>query len=715
MHSTSASSSANRDLRRFLRDLAALTALPAVWKGAAPQHIAENLADVLVKLFYPDFVYVRLKGSRSHAPIEVVRTRQGMDVSEGDWSISRTLEPCLPGDTSNPTVLSLPHPFADGEVQAAVVPIGYGCEFGLLVVAGSQPGFPTDEDRLLLGVAANESAVVLQHGSADEVKALLAAIVESSEDAIVSKTLDGVITSWNRGAERLFEYTADEAVGRHITLIIPADRQDEEVMILSRLRRGEQIEHFETIRQAKSGRLIDISLAISPVRDSGGRIIGASKVARDITNRKKVEEALREADRRKDEFLAMLAHELRNPLAPIRNAVQVLYADTLAVADLHWARNVMDRQLYQLTRLVDDLLDVARITQGKIVLRKERLDLSAVVNVAVEGCRPLIEKKGHSLTATLPDKPVTLEADSTRLAQILMNLLNNAAKYTEEGGRITLTAELEDDKVRGWQGDKVKEADDKVRGWQGDKVKEEPAGHPVTLSPPHPVTLSPPHLVRIRVKDTGIGIPREMLPQVFEIFIQVEHALERTQGGLGLGLTLAKRLTEMHGGTLTAHSDGPGEGSEFVLTLPVAPRIEESGTPQPAGAAQTHSAPQPTRTRILVVDDNRDAAESLAVLLRMIGHEVHTAHDGVQAVEKAAALRPSVVLLDIGLPKLNGYEAARRIRQAHGAGVKLIALTGWGQEANRRQSREVGFDHHLTKPVEFDALQRLLAGGIGSQ
>jgi CheY-like chemotaxis protein len=204
-----------------------------------------------------------------------------------------------------------------------------------------------------------------------------------------------------------------------------------------------------------------------------------------------------------------------------------------------------------------------------------------------------------------------------------------------------------------------------------------------------------------------------MLPRVFEMFIQVEHSLERAQGGLGLGLTLAKRLAEMHGGTLTAHSDGPGKGSEFILTLPVAPRIEESGIPQPAGTGQTSSAPQ--ATRILVVDDNQDAAESLAVLLRMIGHEVHTAHDGVQAVEKASALRPKVVLLDIGLPKLNGYEAARRIRKEHGAGVKLIALTGWGQEADRRQSREVGFDHHLTKPVEFDALQRLLAAGNGNQ
>jgi PAS domain S-box-containing protein len=656
---TTAPSPGNRELRRYLRDLAALTALPAVWSGADCRQLAESLADVVVKLFYPDFVCVRLKGSRSQEPLEVVRTREGADILDWERVIGAGLEPCLPCDTTNASVVSLPHPIADSQVRAAVIPIGYSCELGMLIAAGGQPGFPSEEDRLLLGVAANQAAIVLQRQSADETRALLAAIIESSQDAIVSKTLDGIITSWNQGAERLFEYTAAEAVGKSITFIIPEERRDEEIMILSRLRRGERIEHFETVRRSKTGRLIDISLTISPIRDSRGRLIGASKVARDITAWKNSEEALKDANRRKDEFLAMLAHELRNPLAPILNAVQVLRARTPPVSDLQWARDVIDRQANQMTRLVDDLLDVARITQGKIVLRKERVDLSAVVSVAVEGARPLIEKKGHVLMVKLPAGLMALEADRTRLAQVLTNLLNNAAKYTEEGGRIGLTVEVQAEQVL------------------------------------------------VKVKDSGIGIPREMQPRVFEMFTQVDHSLERAQGGLGLGLTLAQRLAEMHGGTITAHSDGPGKGSEFVLRLPLAARVEE---PAPSSAhADSQASTAAGGTRILVVDDNQDAAESLAMLLRMIGHEVHTARDGLEAVEAAMARRPDVVLLDIGLPKLNGYEAARRIRQERGEGVTLIALTGWGQEEDRRQSRDVGFDHHLTKPVDFIALQKLLA------
>jgi CheY-like chemotaxis protein/two-component sensor histidine kinase len=307
---------------------------------------------------------------------------------------------------------------------------------------------------------------------------------------------------------------------------------------------------------------------------------------------------------------------------------------------------------------VDDLLDLSRISQGKIVLRKERVELAAVVGSAVEASRPLIEKWGHELTVTLPPEPVLLEADPVRLAQVLLNLLNNAAKYTNQGGRIGLTAEREGEAVL------------------------------------------------VRVKDTGIGIPAEMLPRVFEMFTQVEQSQERSQGGLGIGLTLVQRLVQLHGGTVEAHSDGPGKGSEFVVRLPVAGPARARG---PQGAADGGQVVAPPACRILVVDDNRDAADSLAVLLRMMGHEVHTAHDGLEAVGAVAVLQPDVVLLDIGLPKLNGYEVARRVRQGRAEGVVLIALTGWGQEEDRRRSREAGFDHHLTKPVELAALQQLLA------
>ncbi len=671
---------------------------------------------------------------------------------------------------------------------------------------------------------------ITAHRHAEEAQARLAAIVESSDDAIVSKTLDGVIRSWNAGAERLFGHAAAEAVGRPITLIIPPERQHEEQVILGRLRRGERIDHYETIRVAKDGRRIDISLTISPIRDRAGQIVGASKIARDITARKRTEETtrfladasaalaeltdyrstlqkvaglavpffadwcavdmqeadgslrrlavthsepakvqlahelfrrypprptnphgilkvlrtgksdwlasipdsllvevaqgeehlamlralglksvvctplrsrsrtlgvltfamaesgrtysaadlaaaedlahraviaienasllatLKEADRRKDEFLAMLAHELRNPLAPIRNAVQIFRGKGPPVPELQWATEVIGRQVHQLTRLVDDLLDVSRITRGKIELRKERIELAAVVNVAVEASRPLIEKWSHELIVTIPPQPIYLDADPTRLAQVLQNLLNNAAKYMDQGGRIGVTAQRQDEQVL------------------------------------------------LRVKDTGIGIPPEMLPRIFDMFMQVDHSLERAEGGLGIGLTLVKRLIEMHGGTIEAHSEGAGKGSEFIVRLPVA--VEST---RPQGTADD-KAVAPAARRILIVDDNRDAADSLGMLLRMMGNEVHTAHDGLAAVGAAAAFQPDLVVLDLGLPKLNGFEAARRIRaQEGGAKMVLIALTGWGQEEDRRRSKEAGFDHHLTKPIDFNDLQKILA------
>jgi PAS domain S-box-containing protein len=356
---------------------------------------------------------------------------------------------------------------------------------------------------------------------AEEVRARLASIVESSDDAIVSKSLDGVIRTWNAGAERLFGYTSAEAVGRPITLIIPPDLQYQEREILAKIARGERVEHFETERVSKHGRRIAISLTVSPVRDGAGRVVGASKIARDISEQKRAQRVLREADRRKDEFLALLAHELRNPLAPIRNAVAILRAKGPALPELDWARDVIERQVNQMSRLIDDLVDVSRITRGKIELRRETVDLSAVVADALETSRPLIEKRGQQLSISLPPEPVLLDADPTRLAQVLLNLLNNAAKYTKPGGRIWLGAER--------------------------------AGEQVV----------------IRVKDTGVGIPADMLTRIFEMFTQVERSIGHAEGGLGIGLMLVKRLVELHGGTVEAHSDGPEQGSEFVVRLPV--------------------------------------------------------------------------------------------------------------------------------------------------
>jgi PAS domain S-box-containing protein len=486
---------------------------------------------------------------------------------------------------------------------------------------------------------------------AAEARRYLAAIVESSDDAIVGQTLDGRIASWNRGAERLYGYTAAEVVGQPLAVLVPPDHADELPAITARVHRGEAVEHFETERVRKDGTRVDVSLTVSPVMDAEGEVVGASKIARDITARK-------EEDRRKTEFLALLAHELRNPLAPLRNALQVLRMAGDDRAGAEQARTMMERQLAHLVRLVDDLLDVSRVSRGKLPLHKERVALTAAVGHALEVCGSLVKQHGHQLTATLPDEPVYVDADKTRLAQAVCNLLSNAVKYSDPGGRIWLTA-----------------------GREGDEAV-------------------------IRVRDAGVGIPPHMLTRVFEMFTQVDRTLEKSQGGLGVGLGIVKRLVEMHGGSVEAHSEGHGKGSEFVIRLPAAPAPEP--VPAPAGAAEPNRPPG--RHRILVVDDNVDAADSLAMMLGLMGHEVRTAHDGQAGFEAAVAFRPDVILMDIGMPRLNGYDACRHIREEPwGKDAVIVALTGWGQEEDRRKSQEAGFDRHLVKPVEPAAFDELLA------
>jgi PAS domain S-box-containing protein len=379
--------------------------------------------------------------------------------------------------------------------------------------------------------------------------------------------------------------------------------------------------------------------------------------AADLIERFRFEQALAEADRKKDEFLATLAHELRNPLAPIRNALQLLKMTGGNPEVSRQAREIMERQVQQMVRLVDDLLDLSRITRSKIELHKECVGLAAVLQSAVETSRPLIEAADHRLSVTLPAKPVYVDADVIRLAQVFSNLLNNAAKFTERGGQIWLTAE--------------REGSDAV----------------------------------VTVRDSGVGIPAPMLPRIFEMFTQVDRSLERSHSGLGVGLTLVKRLVDLHGGSVEARSEGHGRGSEFIVRLPVVfvPATESLAGDQVDAIRTKH--------RILIVDDNEDAAASMDMVLRIMGNEVQVAHDGLEAVDRAATFSPNVVLLDIGMPKLNGYDAARRIRQlTNGKDMVLVALTGWGQDEDKRRATEAGFDHHLTKPVDPAALEQLLAG-----
>jgi PAS domain S-box-containing protein len=801
---------------------------------------------------------------------------------------------------------------------------------------------------------------VSERKRAEEAQLQLAAIVRSSEDAILSKTLDGVIRSWNLAAERLFGYTSEEAIGQNVTLIIPPERIDEEAPILDRLRRGERVEHFETVRIAKDGRRLDISLTVSPLKDHEGRIIGASKIARDITASKRAQEALREseglhrfladlaaatqpltdpnevmartarllaehlgvdrcayadvedeaifvitgdytrgvhsivgrwkiaafgaecercmranepyviddvdedrragadlvayretsiqsvicvplhkagklagamavhqktarrwtpaeialvttvvgrswesiertrvagdlkdaadrlalafdaarlgdwswdaptdlvtlsvraaeifsippgthitwtrmqaliheddrdharlaveratsareqydveyrvsqpaggeawvsakgqaqygpsgtalgmfgvmqditekkrleadlrqraaelaeADRKKDDFIALLAHELRNPLAPIRTGLQVMRlaaGDAVAVAK---AQAMMDRQLSHMVRLIDDLLDVSRMNRSKLYLQKRRVLLAEVVSHALEAAGPAIEAAGHELSVSLPSDPVVFDADLTRLAQLFGNLLANSAKYTEPGGRIWLTAE--------------------VRGNEA----------------------------VIAVRDTGIGIPSDALPGVFDMFSQVDRSLERATGGLGIGLALVKGLVETHGGTVTAESPGAGAGSTFTVRLPILDRGTKPSCSTPPGVRAFQAG-----KRVLVADDNQDGAAALADLLSLLGNDAHIVHDGVQAVEAAERLRPDLVLMDVGMPQLSGLDATRQIRaRPWGADVTIIALTGWGQGADRERSRAAGCDGHLVKPVSLAQLEKLLA------
>ncbi len=751
---------------------------------------------------------------------------------------------------------------------------------------------------------------VSERQRAEVAMARLAAIVESSEDAIISKTLDGVIRSWNAAAERLFGYTAEEAVGRPVTLIIPPERIAEEQVILSQLRRGERVNHFETVRMARDGRRLDISRTSSPVRDDEGVVVGASKIARDITEikrfqaeqerlaytlrlalaaadqgtwewepetdlitlsdraaeiyglqpgrrytrawlrdlirpeyrdrdrevvaragasradydneypvefpdgrvtwiavrgrgvyddhgklirmlgvaqdvtarkeaeaslresearyraiveatpecvklvapdgtllqmnqagltmvegdesaigqcvynviapehrdafrafnelvcrgergtlefdfiglrgtrrhmetsavplagpdcgfiqlgvtrdvteRKCAEEALREADRRKDEFLALLAHELRNPLAPLRNGLQVLRLAAGDANTLAQARAMMDRQLSHMVRLIDDLLDISRITRNKLELRRARVLLADVISSAVETARPAIEEAGHELAVTLPHEPVHLDADLTRLAQVFGNLLSNSAKYTPRGGHIRLLAEC--------------------------RAQE----------------------VIVSVRDSGIGIPAKSLGSIFDMFSQVDRTIERSTGGLGIGLALVRGLVGMHAGTVTAESPGPGEGSTFTVRLPIVENQPESA---PASPEEEEPSVHGARRRILVVDDNRDSAISMAMMLRLLGDEVRVVHDGVEAVEEAGTFQPQVILMDVGMPRLNGLDATRSIRELPGGrDIIIFALTGWGQEGDKERSLEAGCDGHLVKPVDLPDLEKLLKG-----
>ncbi|MGM9486379.1 PAS domain S-box protein [Ideonella sp. YS5] len=662
----------------------------------------------------------------------------------------------------------------------------------------------------------------------------LAAIVESSEDAIISRDLEGRIDSWNDGARRLFGREADEMVGRTMEELVPEEFKAHEAGLLFRLQQGETVAHVETERLGRGGVRVPVSMSLSPIRDERDEVVGSALIARDISDRRRADRALRErvrqldvlahasqalilgeqdpaamrrdlfervraatgseiclnygagideesdlvllsawglneaqqaelavvpvedslaglvaqrraglvveelqaselpqarrlramgvrafagypllahdrfygvaafastsrerfrrgdllvintlcdqvaamlermrltaelrqseqtlrrADKAKDDLIATLAHELRNPLAPIRNAVTILRRDNADAKQIAWCRDVIERQVVQMTHLLEDLLDASRLTRNKIELRVERFPLQRPIEQAVEATQHLLDARHHRLKLQLPEETVMVHGDLTRLTQVFANLLNNAAKYSDPGSEILLGAELDGEQVR------------------------------------------------ISVRDHGIGISAEQLPLIFRMFSQLAPALDRSGGGLGIGLALARGLVEQHGGSLQARSEGAGKGSEFVVTLPVG-----TAPPRVHGGSSQAAVSDPPQHRLLVVDDNVDAAQTLAAMLTLHGQDVRTAFNGYDALQVAETWRPDVAVLDIGMPGLNGYQLCERLReQSHGRPPLLIACTGWGQEADRERAHAAGFDFHLVKPIEPAALLRLLA------
>jgi PAS domain S-box-containing protein len=505
---------------------------------------------------------------------------------------------------------------------------------------------------------------VTERQQADEAAMRLASIVEHSADAIYSQDERGCVTSWNPAAERMFGHTADEMIGSSLRRIIPPELWDQDATILAGLFGGAGAVSYESVRLHKRGHTVDVALTASAIRNRAGQVVGVSKLARDITDRKRLEAqeraARREAEaanRAKDEFLAMLGHELRNPLSPILTAVQLM---KLRGADsVERERIVIERQVSHLTRLVDDLLDVARIARGKVELKQDVIDIADVVGKAMEMVSPLFEERMHAVHAEVP-RGLTVYGDPTRLGQVMANLLTNAAKYTNQGGRIEISG-----------------------GRDGDQVV-------------------------VRVKDNGLGIAPEMLSQVFELFVQQRQPLDRTQGGLDLGLTIVRSLVERHGGQVIARSEGLGQGAEFEVRLPAATVPVAATVARPSEAESIR--PAANGARVLVVDDNVDAADLLVQALTAQGHVARAAYDAADALKAVAEFRPTVAFVDIGLPVMNGYELASHLRQTPGlAALRLVAVTGYGQQADRERALAAGFAAHLVKPVDLADITNLLA------
>jgi PAS domain S-box-containing protein len=565
----------------------------------------------------------------------------------------------------------------EGLHAAFAFPIRLGGEiYGVIEFFSPQIRQPNEDLLRLMGTIGIQIGQFIERRFGDEEmrrsEARKAAILESALDAVITIDDLGNIIEFNPAAEKMFGWTLPEALQKTLMeLIVPSSPKENYRQGMARfLAAGEGPaldRRLELTGVRSDGAEFPIELAVTRIPFSGPPMF--TGYIRDITDRKRMEDELRgranellAADQRKNEFLATLAHELRNPLAPIRNGLQVWRLSEHDPELMEQAREMMERQLAQMVRLVDDLLDLSRVSRGTIELRRECVELSRIIEQAIETSRPAIDQAGHHLTLDVSNSPTYVNADLIRMAQVFSNILNNAAKYNEPGGQIHLSA--------------YREGDDAV----------------------------------VQIKDDGIGIPSDMLPSIFDTFTQVNRKLERSQSGLGIGLSIVKTLVEMHDGTVEATSDGIGKGSEFIVRLPVVLSIVES-----PGDVLEPVRPSGQR-RVLVVDDNRDAAISFAMMLRVMGNESKTAYDGLEAIQVAATYRPDIMFIDIGMPNLNGYETARHIRaQPWGKTMVLAALTGWGQDDDRRKSEEAGFDYHLVKPAEPSVVKTILSSNPQSE
>lgn len=506
----------------------------------------------------------------------------------------------------------------------------------------------------------------------------LVALVSSSREAIIGKDLDGIVTSWNRGAEKIYGYTASEMVGKPILCLIPKERRREYHLFMAKLRRGEQVEELETIRTKKGGQIIRVSLTLSPIRDASETIIGVSVISRDITKRKQIEEnlvrneamlraqakMLSDMDQRKGAFLGMLAHEFRNPLASIQHALALLHAQELCLdPDQRWAIDLIDRQVERIAYLVSGFTDVSRLTSGEVVLHKKRVDAVDVVRRAVDTLRSTIARRHQQLCLSLPAKPLWIQADPARLEQVVENLLSNASKYTQQGGKISV------------------------------------------------ITYREKESILIKVQDTGAGIGQEELSNIVDLFSRPEYAWHFAGHVLGFGLPAVKNLVNMHSGKVHVTSRAGG-GSEFVVRLPL--DVNHQLLPERPDKDRVRVVNIPPH-RILLVEDNKDVAESFATLLRAKRHTVEVVHDGLAALKVAEVFRPEIVFIDIGLPKMNGYEVARSLRKEHKKGsMVLVAITGYGQHQDVVSAQEAGFDHHMLKPVKLQDIESLLVSHFGN-